>query len=377
MEIEKSQRTDGLSLAEIAAKVRLTTEQVARLCGVSRRQLSYWVQRGIVLAGDGYPAEAVEKVLLIKQELDRGRSLKQATQSVDDYLTQREARRRALAEMPPEALAETFAEHLDRLGILAEELRQAAVIQSSVLPLLRLSRHLDQLRLEEWLARSEATVPLSAQVCRLEEALARMSACLSQMREECDGTGGPSPTEYLIDEEEVLGRLALNATEAARVCGVTVRQLTYWTDKGIVGTAAGESRSYGLESLRKVLLIRQAMETGQTLEKAVAAVAAQLAQEARDRAEANARPAEVLREGLERRLEELGRQIEALRECLALHLGLSRLRGAMAALDGSGVEARLRALPPDDPQAAEFVRLIELAADHLQRAVSQGLRANS
>jgi len=375
--MEQSQPTGGLSLAEIAAKVRLTTEQVARLCGVSRRQLSYWVQRGIVLAGDGYPVDAVEKVLLIKRELDRGRSLKQATQSVDDHLAQREARRRALAEMPPEALAESFAEHLGRLGILAEELRQAVVVQRSALPLRRLSRHLDQLRLEEWLARPTGAVPLCAQVRRLEEALARMGASLSQMREECNGAGDPSPTECLIDEEEVLSRLALSATEAARVCGVTVRQLTYWTDKGIVGTAAGESRSYGLGSLRKALLIRQAMETGQALAKAVAAVDARLAQKARDRAEADARPAEALREALERRLEGLGRQIEALRERLALHLGLSRLRGAMAALDGSDVEARLRALPPDDPQAAQFVRLVELAADHLQLAVSQGLRASS
>jgi len=375
--MEQSQPTGGLSLAEIAAKVRLTTEQVARLCGVSRRQLSYWVQRGIVLAGDGFPVDAVEKVLLIKRELDRGRSLKQATQSVDDYLAQREACRRALAEMPPEALAESFAEHLGRLGILAEELRQAVVVQRSALPLRRLSRHLDQLRLEEWLARPTGAVPLCAQVRRLEEALARMGASLSQMREECNGAGDPSPTECLIDEEEVLSRLALSATEAARVCGVTVRQLTYWTDKGIVGTAAGESRSYGLGSLRKALLIRQAMETGQALEKAVAAVDARLAQKARDRAEADARPAEALREALERRLEGLGRQIEALRERLALHLGLSRLRGAMAALDGSDVEARLRALPPDDPQAAQFVRLVELAADHLQLAVSQGLRASS
>lgn len=375
--MEQSQPTGGLSLAEIAAKVRLTTEQVARLCGVSRRQLSYWVQRGIVLAGDGFPVDAVEKVLLIKRELDRGRSLKQATQSVDDHLAQREARRRALAEMPPEALAESFAEHLGRLGILAEELRQAVVVQRSALPLRRLSRHLDQLRLEEWLARPTGAVPLCAQVRRLEEALARMGASLSQMREECNGAGDPSPTECLIDEEEVLSRLALSATEAARVCGVTVRQLTYWTDKGIVGTAAGESRSYGLGSLRKALLIRQAMETGQALEKAVAAVDARLAQKARDRAEADARPAEALREALERRLEGLGRQIEALRERLALHLGLSRLRGAMAALDGSDVEARLRALPPDDPQAAQFVRLVELAADHLQLAVSQGLRASS
>lgn len=375
--MEQSQPTGGLSLAEIAAKVRLTTEQVARLCGVSRRQLSYWVQRGIVLAGDGFPVDAVEKVLLIKRELDRGRSLKQATQSVDDYLAQREACRRALAEMPPEALAESFAEHLGRLGILAEELRQAVVVQRSALPLRRLSRHLDQLRLEEWLARPTGAVPLCAQVRRLEEALARMGASLSQMREECNGAGDPSPTECLIDEEEVLSRLALSATEAARVCGVTVRQLTYWTDKGIVGTAAGESRSYGLGSLRKALLIRQAMETGQALAKAVAAVDARLAQKARDRAEADARPAEALREALERRLEGLGRQIEALRERLALHLGLSRLRGAMAALDGSDVEARLRALPPDDPQAAQFVRLVELAADHLQLAVSQGLRASS
>ncbi|MHB1417704.1 MAG: MerR family transcriptional regulator, partial [Chloroflexota bacterium] len=80
---------DGLGLADIAAKVDFSTEQVARMCGVSRRQLAYWAHKGIIPSEEGYPLAAVEKVLLIRKELDKGSTLRQAVQRVEERIAGR------------------------------------------------------------------------------------------------------------------------------------------------------------------------------------------------------------------------------------------------------------------------------------------------
>ncbi len=72
----------------------------------------------------------------------------------------------------------------------------------------------------------------------------------------------------LPEEGEALSRLWLNATDAARVCGVTVRQLTYWTDKGIIPTHGKGARVYDVAALEKVIAIKRAMLDGYTLDKA-------------------------------------------------------------------------------------------------------------
>ena len=66
-------------------------------------------------------------------------------------------------------------------------------------------------------------------------------------------------------------RLRLGIGQAAALCDVSIRQLSYWTDKGIIEPVDEEkNRSYDYAALEKVALIKQALDQGYSLEGAVA-----------------------------------------------------------------------------------------------------------
>ena len=74
-----------------------------------------------------------------------------------------------------------------------------------------------------------------------------------------------------IDIRELMERLRLGIGQAASLCDVSIRQLSYWTDKGIIIPVDEEkNRSYDFLSLEKVALIKQALDQGYSLEGAVA-----------------------------------------------------------------------------------------------------------
>ena len=73
-----------------------------------------------------------------------------------------------------------------------------------------------------------------------------------------------------IDIRELMQRLRLGIGQAASLCDVSIRQLSYWTDKGIITPVDEEkNRSYDYISLEKVALIKQALDQGYSLEGAV------------------------------------------------------------------------------------------------------------
>ncbi len=69
---------------------------------------------------------------------------------------------------------------------------------------------------------------------------------------------------------EALPDLTLNIAQTAALCGISVRQLGYWTRQGYV-TAQGQGarRTYGLVAVRRVLAIRKAMDGGASLRQAL------------------------------------------------------------------------------------------------------------
>lgn len=87
-----------------------------------------------------------------------------------------------------------------------------------------------------------------------------------------------------IDVSELLTSLHLGIGQAAHLCGVSIRQLSYWTDKGIV-TAVDDNRSrtYDYKAVEKVSLIKQALDQGYSLEGAVAEAAGFLRQQEEER----------------------------------------------------------------------------------------------
>ena len=72
-----SPRLTPVDRDDLWSRLALTKAQVARLAGVSRRQMIYWSSKGLL--GDPgrrtFDGRAVEKVSLIKSALDQGHTL--------------------------------------------------------------------------------------------------------------------------------------------------------------------------------------------------------------------------------------------------------------------------------------------------------------
>ena len=67
-----------------------------------------------------------------------------------------------------------------------------------------------------------------------------------------------------------LPNLILNAAQTAALCGISVRQLGYWTRQGyLTASGQGARRGYGLDTVRRALAIRRAMEDGVSLRQAL------------------------------------------------------------------------------------------------------------
>ena len=81
---------------------------------------------------------------------------------------------------------------------------------------------------------------------------------------------GRSPVRP-VDFGKLLERLELGIGQAAHLCGVSIRQLSYWTDKGIIKPSErGGSRTYDYAAIEKVCLIKQGLDHGYSLEGAAA-----------------------------------------------------------------------------------------------------------
>ena len=87
-----------------------------------------------------------------------------------------------------------------------------------------------------------------------------------------------------VDLSQLLQRLELGIGQAAHLCGVSIRQLSYWTDKGLVHPNERKgSRTYDYPAIEKVCLIKQALDQGYSLEGAVAEADSFLARRERER----------------------------------------------------------------------------------------------
>jgi len=90
----------------------------------------------------------------------------------------------------------------------------------------------------------------------------------------------PGSSVRPVDFSELLERLELGIGQAARLCGVSIRQLSYWTDKGVIKPIErGSSRTYDYAAIVKVCLIKQGLDRGYSLEGAVAEAEAFLKQQ--------------------------------------------------------------------------------------------------
>lgn len=67
-----------------------------------------------------------------------------------------------------------------------------------------------------------------------------------------------------------LPNLVLNIAQTADLCGISVRQLGYWTKQGYVAASGrGARRCYNLDAIRRLLAIRAAMNNGSSLRQSL------------------------------------------------------------------------------------------------------------
>jgi DNA-binding transcriptional MerR regulator len=132
-----------------------------------------------------------------------------------------------------------------------------------------------------------------------------------------------------VDLSQLLERLELGIGQAAQLCGVSIRQLSYWTDKGIIEPSdRGGSRTYDYSAIQKVCLIKQALDQGYALEGAVAEAEAFLDRQTRDE-----------RELLQ--MEEVGLRKLVLARADRLHQFADRIRRGLRTYRVSGDLGRL------------------------------------
>lgn len=137
---------------EVIARLRLSAAEAARVCRVTPRQLIYWTKKGLVRPsadGDGdYDVLAMEKVIRIRQALEKGYSLEKAAQMVQREMT-------------------ALSSEVERLnGLGADELEA------------ELRRRLE--RLEERIAGIRRVLPAALELARLRRAVALLAQLEAQ-----------------------------------------------------------------------------------------------------------------------------------------------------------------------------------------------------
>lgn len=181
--------------SELLRGLRLTTGKAAQFCGVSRRQLCYWTDTGIVPSTEGdddddddssrraYDFDALHRVLLIKRALEQSGGLRRAAREVDRYLGQRQRRAEELASSIEQKREGFLTEQAERLEALASQVQQLLPRLRDRDQLLQLYRGLEWLEgLAERVQAGEMFLEEDAQAClRLVSLLEQAEAKLESL----------------------------------------------------------------------------------------------------------------------------------------------------------------------------------------------------
>lgn len=161
-----------------------------------------------------------------------------------------------------------------------------------------------------------------------------------------------------VNLNQLLQSLELGIGQASQLCGVSIRQLSYWTDKGIIKPANRKgSRTYDYHAIEKVCLIKQALDQGYSLEGAVAEAAVFLARQSEQETALQAVSDEELRQLVLARTERLSQFSERIRRGLRTY----RVSGDLGRLVASvnGIE-KLIAFFESNPYTVNTARQIAL-----------------
>jgi DNA-binding transcriptional MerR regulator len=136
---EEKQLLEPIEPAQLLKNLELTTGKAAEFAGVSRRQLCYWTDTGIVSAVEGggdddgdsaarrtYDFDALHRVLLIKRALEQSAGLRRAAREVDQHITERRRKAEELGNSIEQSRDEFLTEQADKLEAIATRVQELA-----------------------------------------------------------------------------------------------------------------------------------------------------------------------------------------------------------------------------------------------------------
>ncbi len=134
---------------EVIGRLRLSAAEAARVCNVTPRQLIYWTKKGIIKPSPhdehDYDIFAMEKVIRIRQALEKGFSLEKAAQLVDREMAQLKSEIERLNVLASEELEDELRRRLERLEERVQQLRRTLPASLTLARLRRAVGALDRL----------------------------------------------------------------------------------------------------------------------------------------------------------------------------------------------------------------------------------------
>jgi DNA-binding transcriptional MerR regulator len=176
---EEKELLEPVEPARLLQQLRLTTGKAAQFCGVSRRQLCYWTDTGIVFSVESeeeetsddasrrsYDFEALYRVLLIQQALKHTPGLRRAAREVEQHLAARRRRGEELATSIDQKREDFLTEQADLLDGLAAKIREQLSRTQTRDRVLQLHNGLEWLsRLADRVLAGEVLLEEDAQAC--------------------------------------------------------------------------------------------------------------------------------------------------------------------------------------------------------------------
>lgn len=121
---------------EVIQRLRLSAAEAARVCNVTPRQLIYWTKKGLVKPSTNddhdYDVFAMEKVIRIRQALEKGYSLEKAAQVVARDLGALQSEVKRLESMAAEDLEDELRRRLEKVEERVAQLRRTLPVSLTI-----------------------------------------------------------------------------------------------------------------------------------------------------------------------------------------------------------------------------------------------------
>ena len=146
---------------EVIQRLRLSAAEAARVCNVTPRQLIYWTKKGLVKPSTNddhdYDVFAMEKVIRIRQALEKGYSLEKAAQVVARDLAALQAEVKRLESLANEDLEDELRRRFEKLEARVSQLRRTLPASLTIARLRRAVTLLTRLEAEGTLQSASAS----------------------------------------------------------------------------------------------------------------------------------------------------------------------------------------------------------------------------